>query len=74
MLLELPDPSFSDAVLKMCVDATERERLSRVGHCFSKFVVGKYPVVGVVMENFDSAVRRLLFECHFGFDGLFCSS
>jgi hypothetical protein len=49
MILQFPNASFSDSVLKMGVYATEGKGLTLLCNCLAKLVIGKSAIVSMIM-------------------------
>ncbi len=69
-LREVADGLLGDAILKVCVYATEGKLLALFMTGLFEHVIGKLPVVAMVMLNFYAILGGEGLEGAFGGDGL----
>jgi hypothetical protein len=70
LILQLSNPSFGYAVLKVSVHTTERDRLAALDNLLHEEILSEAAVVSMIMEDLDSMRAGKPFECALGFNRL----
>jgi len=66
---KVADGALGDAILEVCVYATEGKLLACVVACLPEGIVGEAPIVAVVVLDPDTMLSSEGLECAFGGDG-----